>query len=240
MHLFTCTAPQQERLQQDLILYIAKQQHSKQMPAIAQLLEWSMTNCSHNEDWTVDKNLHPQELHKAIESQNAIGWNQIFYGRISQEFGRAQERFYRWRQLPATIYTGQRWTRDLIHKIWDTMLLLWQNRNKAKHDMTEQTQTQHTRQQLQEWVQHCYSQAHTISAADRNKLFQKTLEERLNEHPRKLQAWVASTEQILRINKLEDPHILKSRKKMEEFFQWGKKENRDQHGLIEKKNKTKT
>jgi hypothetical protein len=78
------------------------------------------------------------------------------------------------------------------------------------------------KRQLHAWAQHCYNQAYTLSAADRNQFFQKTLEERLNDNPKILQAWVASTKRIIQINKLEDPHILKSRKKMEEYFQWKK------------------
>jgi hypothetical protein len=223
MHLFTCTDPQQERLQQELLLYIAKQQHSKEMPTIAQLLEWALLHCGSNDKWTIDKHNYHPELHKAIESQNKIGWNQIYCGRISVDFSISQEQFYRWQQLPTTTHNGQKWTRDLTYKIWEMMLKLWQNRNTAKHDKDERSKTQHTRRQLQARTHQCYSQAHTLSTVDRHHLFQKTLEERLNDNPQSLQAWVAGTERIIRINKLEDPHILKSRKKMEEFFQWKKK-----------------
>jgi hypothetical protein len=57
------------------------------------------------------------------------------------------------------------------------MLSLWHNQNKAKHDTEEQAETQNTRVQLQAWAQYCYEQVHTLSAADQNQLFQKTLEE---------------------------------------------------------------
>jgi hypothetical protein len=223
MHIFNCTAPKQDKLMGELLLHIAKQQHSKEMPELARLIEWALISCRDDDDWTVDKHTYPEELHKAIDSQNEIGWKQIFYGRISVEFGIAQEHFYRWQKASELLYNGQRWTRELIHKIWETMLSLWHNRNKAKHDTEEQAETQNTRVQLQAWAQYCYEQAHTLTAADRNQLFQKTLEERLKDHSRNLQAWITSTKRLIRLNKLEDPHILKARKKMEEFFQWKKK-----------------
>jgi ribonuclease HI len=223
MHLFTCTDAKQERLQQDLLLYVAKQQHDKEMPDIAKLLEWALSNCVNDDKWLVDKTHYPEELHRAIEDQNAIGWNQIYRGRISIEFSNAQEHFYRWQQLPETTHNGHKWTRGLIHKIWETMLSLWHNRNTIKFDKDTQRQTQNMQKQLQALAQHCYSQAHILSATDRKQLFQKTLEDRLKDNPRTLQAWITNTERILRINKLEDPHILKSRKKMEEYFQWKKK-----------------
>jgi hypothetical protein len=219
MHLFTCTDAKQERLQQDLLLYIAKQQHSKEMPDIAQLLEWALSNCGNDDKWLVNKRNYPEELHRAIEDQNAIGWNQIYRGHISIEFSNAQELFYRWQQLPETTHNGHKWTRGLLHKIWETMLSLWHNRYTIKFNKDTQRQTQNMQKQLHALAQHCYSQAHILSASDRNQLFQKTLEDRLKDNPWTLQAWITNTERVLRINKLEDPHILKSRKKMEEYFQ---------------------
>jgi hypothetical protein len=127
IHIFTCTHSQQERPKQELLLYLAKQQHSKEMPAIAQVLEWALTNCG-NYNWMVDKLAYPQDLHKAIEEQNKIGWNQILYGCISAEFGRVQEQFYRWQQLSTKLHNDKKWTRDLILKIWETMIKLWHNR----------------------------------------------------------------------------------------------------------------
>jgi hypothetical protein len=223
MHLFACQNPQQVKLQQELLLYIAKQQHGKEMPELAQLLEWALSNCCYSESWKVNKELYPQQLHKAIESQNEIGWHQIIYGRISMELTKAQEQFYRWRGLPESTHNGQRWTRNLLYQVWKTALLLWKNRNEAKHKRDTQAQEQHHRQQLFTWVQHCYNQAHILSAVDRNHLFQKTIEERLQETPQNIQAWVAITERIIRLNRQEDPHILKSRKKMEEYVNWKQK-----------------
>jgi hypothetical protein len=223
LHIFVCTNPKQVKLQQELLLHIAKQQHSKEMPEISQLLEWALSNCGHDDNWKVNKSLYPRSLHKAIESQNLIGWSQLYYGRISIEFTTAQEAFYRWQGLRSTTHNGQRWASKLINRIWRTMLSLCTNRNSAKHDKDGQAQAQHLQQQLFTWVQHCYKQADIISAADRHQLFNKTMEERLQDDTRNLQAWVASTEQIIRINRQEDPHILRSCKKMEEYFQWKKK-----------------
>jgi hypothetical protein len=160
MHLFACHHPQQEKLQQELLLYITKQQYEKGMPELAQLLEWALLNCCHSETWTADKKtLHPKQLHNAIKSQNKIGWHQILYGRVSTELKKAQEQFYQWQGLPETSYNGQRWTRNLILQAWKTMLLLWKNRNEANHNRDTQAHEQHNRRQLVTWVQHYYEQA---------------------------------------------------------------------------------
>jgi hypothetical protein len=146
--MFNCSHPAQEKLQQELYLYIAKQQHSQEIPELAQLLEWAILNCTGTDSWTVDPQYYPQKLCTAIKEQNLIGWQNIFYGRISTEFEAAQEEHYRWLNLPDTRYNGRRWASDLIHQIWKTTLTLWNNRNKAKHDNDEQENAHTTLAQL--------------------------------------------------------------------------------------------
>jgi hypothetical protein len=80
MHFFNCTDSKQDKLMSELLLYIAKQQHSKEMPEIARLFEWAIISCKDDDNWTADKHTYAEELHKAINSQNKIGWKQIFYG----------------------------------------------------------------------------------------------------------------------------------------------------------------
>jgi hypothetical protein len=218
LHMFHCVHPIQVKEQQKLSLYISKQQHSPEMPELAQLLEWALANCSQQENWKVKPEIYPSTLQNAIKEQNVIGWNQLFYGRISREFGLAQEEHYRWRKMSEITHNGQRWTRDLIYHIWKTTLALWENRNKAKHNNDQRTSENIIRNQLVARAQHCYDQAHLLMAADRNQLFHKTLEERLQDDNNYLTAWVEGAEQIIRLNKQEDPHLLKCRKKMEEYF----------------------
>jgi hypothetical protein len=107
----------------------------------------------------------------------------------------------------------------MIHCIWKTTLLLWENRNKAKHANEQGSQESMIQKQLITRAQHCYDQAHLLTAADRNQLFHRPLEERLYDDNKYLTAWVEGAEQIIRLNKQEDPHLLKCRKKMEEYFQ---------------------
>jgi hypothetical protein len=218
-HMFHCQHPTQTKSQQELLLYIAKQQHSKEMPEMAQLLEWALINCSQDKHLGIKPEHHPVALRQAIKDQNIIGWNQILYGRISKEFGIAQDNHYRWQQLSEITHNGSRWTRDLIFHIWKTTLALWSNRNKAKHDNDTSSQTNLAHQQLLTRAQHCYEQMHLLTAVDRNHLFHKTLEERIQDNPKHLVTWVDHAEQIIRLNKQEDPHIIKCRKKMEEYFQ---------------------
>jgi ribonuclease HI len=218
LHMFHCAHPAQVKVQQELYLFISKQQHSSEMPEMAQLLEWALTNCSQQRKWKIAPELYAPSLQNAIKDQNTIGWDQIFYGRISKEFGLAQEIHYRWRKLPEATHNGQRWSKALIYNIWKTALALWNNRNNAKHDKEMQSNEATAHAQLIIRAQLCYEQSHILTATDRNQLFHKPLEERIREDTKYLTAWVEGAERIIRLNKQEDPHILKCRKKMEEYF----------------------
>jgi hypothetical protein len=44
----------------ELLLHITKQQHSKEMPEIASLIEWALISCRDDDDWTVDKHTYPE------------------------------------------------------------------------------------------------------------------------------------------------------------------------------------
>jgi hypothetical protein len=94
LHMFHCVHPIQMKEQQELLLYISKQQHSQEMPEMAQLLEWAVSNCSQQDNWKVDPELYSPTLRSAIRDQNTIGWSQLCYGRISREFEMAQEEHY--------------------------------------------------------------------------------------------------------------------------------------------------
>jgi hypothetical protein len=67
-------------MQQNMYLYFAQQQHSKVMAELGQLIEWALTNCSHDTLWKVDATTYPDTFHRAIKDQNQIGRSQIHYG----------------------------------------------------------------------------------------------------------------------------------------------------------------
>jgi hypothetical protein len=219
LHMFNCPHPEQIKLQHELLLFIAKQQLDKGMPDLVQILEWSLASCSDQVDWKIDLQHYPESLQEAIQEQNEIGWQHIFYGRMSTKFELAQEQHYRWLKALESTHNGRQWARLLIQQIWRTMLAMWNNRNKAKHNNNDSDNHNTARANLINRARICYDNAHWLSATDRNLLFNKPLEDRIQSEMQNLQAWVDGTEQIIRINRQEDPHIIKSRKKMEEFLQ---------------------
>jgi hypothetical protein len=180
LHMFHCMHPDQVKIQQDLWLILAQQQHSKEMPELAQIMEWSLASCSDKENWYINPQHFPEDLHKAIAEQNAIGWQQIFYGHMSLEFKAAQERHYRWINAPEMTHNGSRWSSLFIQQIWKTTFALWKNRKQAGHNNNSNNNNNnnnaHTAQANLISLAKCsYADAHWLMATDRAKLFQKNI-----------------------------------------------------------------
>ena len=84
----------------------------------------------------VDVNKFPDKYHNAINSQQNIGWNQLFMGRISQEWIQLYEDSYE-RPTICTkspkFYDGYVWGAAIVETIIRQIIILWERRNKDIH-----------------------------------------------------------------------------------------------------------
>ena len=74
----------------------------------------------------------PSELRAAFDSQTEIGWDQIFYGRLSKNW----EQVARYRDWDQTETGTSKWTGMAIRAGWGFGLDLWKYRNELAHGTT--------------------------------------------------------------------------------------------------------
>ena len=87
--------------------------------------------------------LFPQEVRTLIQTQNAIGWRQIFRGRFSKEWQRLQNLYYmQHKNKSAFKRTGVLWQKQFITTIWELWFQLWNLRNGEVHGTTVETRAQ--------------------------------------------------------------------------------------------------
>jgi hypothetical protein len=93
-----------------------------------------------------------------VFQQNAIGWDHIFLGRFSQEWGSLQDKYYarRAHTTETKRYTGQRWQIAVISSIWQQWFLLWALRNKALHGADARLQMQAERRVVKRTLSDLY------------------------------------------------------------------------------------
>jgi hypothetical protein len=131
------------------------------------------------------------------------------------------ETHYRNLQLDSKRYTGERWGKKLIQKLWDGVLKLWQQRNDMIHNATQNAgRSTTTRQRLESRVVKYYEYHMTLDMADREIIFNKELSTMLEEDDRYLKSWLKLAQRVLRRVKIERQRPSNSRKIMENFVSW--------------------
>jgi len=80
---------------------------------------------------------YPQALQPLIDSQNAIGWDQFFKGRLSSLWRKTHLQHLKDKCCPITSYnSGVGWTSNLIRIIFKHVHGVWKQRNVDKHGET--------------------------------------------------------------------------------------------------------
>lgn len=76
-----------------------------------------------------DMDSWPRELREAFDSQTEIGWNHVFYGRLSTQWEKIATRSDNFSNQGRLFV----WTRQIIRKFWSFGIDLWQARNMILH-----------------------------------------------------------------------------------------------------------
>ncbi|KAI2503130.1 hypothetical protein MHU86_11321 [Fragilaria crotonensis] len=92
---------------------------------------------SDTDEYQLNPQQYPKDVHRLIRQQNDIGWQQLFLGRFSNEWSDIQENYYAKtaaETAPAAKktakQTGLRWQVAIIGIIWEQWWALWEIRNK--------------------------------------------------------------------------------------------------------------
>jgi hypothetical protein len=154
---------------------------------------------------------------KFLQDQAEIGWQQVFRGRIARALT----------TLPSNKHDPEsggmkqtRWPRNMLRTIWDTFLILWNQRNNYVHGVTITSKTAQQRKALGAQVSGCFRQKDLTSIEDRNRVFTMTQEELMAENPNYIKAWVRLATRIIRTCKKENKHRKGSQKMMEQYLKW--------------------
>ena len=132
--------------------------------------------------WFQDQPLDPTPFHpryaKLIYQQNRLGWQQVFSGRLSNEWARLQDdHLYAHNQLGKTR-SGRLWTTMIIQTIWQEWHKLWLHRNETIHGHDMTTRTAARKRFVEAKLRALYAKREAMRARDRN-IFFDTVEEHL-------------------------------------------------------------
>jgi hypothetical protein len=136
-HLFNCRNPSQQTIQKSMIDRIRKDNQCNSRRELIHAITEGITHGISDSQWTADYIYDNKKINKWITEQNQIGWSQLINGRLAQSLTQAISDILKNQGTESWYLSAEKWTRRLIQIFWDTMLQLWNNRNKILYDGTQ-------------------------------------------------------------------------------------------------------
>ena len=136
----------------------------------------------------LDENKYPDTYRTLILQQNAIGWRQLFNGRMSSQWARLQDDHLRLPRKTSKTRSGKLWTTAIITGIWLQWDILWKLRNGVIFGHDEESRRKAERDLAETKIRRVYEQRPHMLHSDRECLFD-TVEEHLRFSTTSLVNW---------------------------------------------------
>jgi hypothetical protein len=201
IHLLHCSNRDLKDLQYKIQRHILNQLQNNGDSEMTNIISIGLEESINNPEWKPDIEHISPRWAAGVNNQSQIGWRQIYNGRIAKTLIGAMEQHYRDLQANEFTHSGERWARQLIQIIWDTILEIWQQRNTIINQAdTEQKESQR-KEKLENRVRRCFSFRDKLRHGERQQWFTNTLEEVLKKDARFIESWTKAVERIISITK---------------------------------------
>jgi len=130
----------------------------------------------------------PPVLRSAIKAQSRLGWDQLYHGRISNLWEIAIEKLN-----PHLPISGRRILVQMVQTIWKYILASWALRNHHLHQDGGRLSLPNYKQA----VQTIYEQKETLPPEVQEALFQRPLEQMLEQTPAFLKSWIERSQKYI-------------------------------------------
>jgi hypothetical protein len=141
----------------------------------------------------VDYSQLSTEIRRVAQAQESIGWQQVLFGRFSQQWGLVYEELWKRKHGDggSAPLAAEVWIAQVIKIIWKTILSTWKLRNEDKFGSTDEISTRQRlkRERLQAQVRSLYNQRDQIPA-HATTIFQVSKAEMLQRPNNELEEWL--------------------------------------------------
>jgi len=137
-------------------------------------------------------NIHndvPRDIAKAIHSQTKIGWDQLYYGRLSTKWAQAIDTLH-----PTQALSGRQITTIIVQETWKYILETWTTRNQHLHNDKGQISLPDYRQA----VQTMYETRHQLPAETQAAIFTTPIAQLLEQSPAFLCTWIMQSNKYIK------------------------------------------
>jgi exonuclease III len=172
-HLLLCPSAQQWR--RSFLQSLRKRcEELKTDPVLQEIL------VSRLEGWLVTSTLglpvYSDKFTALLESQEKIGWPQIFNGRMSLKWQTLQQEYLTRTGNLSKNRTGHQWTKAIITHTWDQWMELWEERNRICHGIDNIHRHNLQSEQAKAELEAIYANRDNMLPQDRDLLFSSLAE----------------------------------------------------------------
>jgi hypothetical protein len=127
-----------------------------------------------------------------IDNQSAIGWSQLFNGRMSTEWSALQDDYLSANKIVDQALSGKQWVSGIVATVWKLWIEVWEDRNGEVHGRDATTREIAKKEQAMREVRAIYRYKELVCAEDRS-LFRNNADIHLAEfsHSSAIINWVA-------------------------------------------------
>ena len=136
------------------------------------------------------------DLEQLIDSQNEIGWCQLFNGRWSRRWSIIQGVFMGDDVSQDWSPIGDRWNAAVLQELWELWHELWSTRNAAVHGIDEVTRRAAAMTVLRRRIRNVYEQQHRVEPR-LEPIFRSSMEQHLAKGEVYVQNWLAIHESLV-------------------------------------------
>jgi hypothetical protein len=193
-HLFGCDHRGMKKHQEQLASSIRRgiQEHGNS--ELLNLIEIAIYESYSGNPWKPDMKHISPNLVEGIRDQTTIGWQHLYSGRIAKTIITTMNEHYKTEGIHGRKYSGERWARQLIKQIWDTMLNLWKERNTILNQRDAEATTAAQREQRENRVRRCYDFSQHLTHGERMRWFNQPEQELIGQEVRFIDAWLTAVE----------------------------------------------
>ena len=179
-HVILCPSQSRARWRAQMIQKIREHKKHPSDPYLIDILQDGLIRFHRTLD-TIETTRYPERYSKLIDSQNKIGWDQLYKGRWSTEWVRAHERFMQSQVHSGACKSASSWVLSIGRLLLDQWLELWKLRNEERHGKDKSQEDQIRQHRLHSELHELYTYKDQVCPTDRN-IFHATAQDHLSQH----------------------------------------------------------
>jgi exonuclease III len=180
LHIIICPANSRSNWREATIQKISTYKSETSDPQLLDILHDGLLRL-HRQLEPIPATLYSQKYHPLIESQNAIGWDQLYKGRWSLHWQELQNQFDEGRFRGPQQKPGHSWVLGIGRILIDQWLNVWKIRNEERHGKDKSAQQLIREQAILSELQELYTYQTKVCPADR-QLFHSSMQAHVEQH----------------------------------------------------------